>query len=591
MEKEQLIEYFCKNYLPKQEVLFRLPFNVQLDRFWNELLSRRKLRAVMLPLHNAKGYPYWFVVTDKMIKASEVLCEQARSREQVFDPYRMQMTSAMTEEMFYTSFVEGAQISFPDAMDFLEAEKEPENIFEQMIWNNQQAWSAMVNGIYHKINEPYLMELAALLTDGMDNSAEGSYRDTDTHPIAAMEDDYYEVPFAVDIPRRMEEFYAFMGDGNIHPLIKAAAGQAFLLCTRPFSEGNERLARMISSAVLLRSGYDFFKEISISGTIAAENYLYYKNMQEILKPENGEDLTYFMEYYLELLVKAIQRNSDREQLIEKESLTRERELSTIPLMAHSEEENHPTEDVPVVGAEELLEPPAIIPEHDYLPEESGEDEDHTNNSIQLDENRFNEIIERLGMLRTTRKEMLISYVKKKYEMGVVYFTRQDVEEELGLSFFQAKSICADLKSAEAAVNTRPHGQIAKYQFCYAYDSKAIVKQNAKKKPKKTFEDRFEKVIHGQQLQEKPLEVDDRIVAKLEEISTLSDVSSRRIAIFVKKCIQCGKEYFTAQEWSYVHERSLVSSNFDLRNARGYGLVKKCDDECTYSGPMSRFSTN
>ena len=91
-----------------------------------------------------------------------------------------------------------------------------------------------------------------------------------------------------------------------------------------------------------------------------------------------------------------------------------------------------------------------------------------------------------------------------------------------------------------------------------------------------------KYIHGQQLQEKPLEVDDRIVAKLEEISTLSDVSSRRIAIFVKKCIQCGKEYFTAQEWSYVHERSLVSSNFDLRNARGYGLVKKCDDECTYS---------
>ena len=200
MEKEQLIEYFCKNYLPKQEVLFRLPFNVQLDPFWNELISRRKLRAVMLPLHHAKGYPYWFVVTDKMIKASEILCEQARSQEQVFDPYRMQMTSAMTEEMFYTSFVEGAQISFPDAMDFLEAEKEPENIFEQMIWNNQQAWSAMVNGIYHRINEPYLMELAALLTDGMDNSAEGSYRDTDTHPIAAMEDDYYEVPFAADIP-------------------------------------------------------------------------------------------------------------------------------------------------------------------------------------------------------------------------------------------------------------------------------------------------------------------------------------------------------------------------------------------------------
>ena len=40
-------------------------------------------------------------------------------------------------------------------------------------------------------------------------------------------------------------------------------------------------------AVLLRCGYDFFRDISISGMIARENYRYYKAMREILRAENG----------------------------------------------------------------------------------------------------------------------------------------------------------------------------------------------------------------------------------------------------------------------------------------------------------------
>ena len=60
-------------------------------------------------------------------------------------------------------------------------------------------------------------------------------------------------------------------DGGVHPLIKSAVGQAYILVVRPFPEGNERLARMISSAVLLRSGYDLFRDISISGVIARED--------------------------------------------------------------------------------------------------------------------------------------------------------------------------------------------------------------------------------------------------------------------------------------------------------------------------------
>ncbi|MBO6101358.1 MAG: LysR family transcriptional regulator, partial [Spirochaetaceae bacterium] len=56
------------------------------------------------------------------------------------------------------------------------------------------------------------------------------------------------------LPDRMREYCAFLSQPDIHPLIKSAVAQAYMLVARPFPEGNERLSRMLSSAVLLRCG-------------------------------------------------------------------------------------------------------------------------------------------------------------------------------------------------------------------------------------------------------------------------------------------------------------------------------------------------
>ncbi len=329
MDKEQLLAYFQQHYLSRREVLFKLPLNISIDTFWPELLNRRKAGANILSLFNASGMPYWYVLTDRMVKASESLCTEAMEQEDSFDPYRTAMTSAMTEEMFFTSFVEGAQIPLQEAMDFLQRGTEPENIQEQMIWNNRHAWSVMVSSLYRPLDEEFVKSLAFMLTEEMDDCAE-DYRQTDQHTIAAMNNEPYEVPSAFSIPDRMADYYAFLQKGDIHPLIKSAVGQAYILVARPFPEGNERLSRMISSAVLLRSGYDFFRDISISGIIARENYRYYKSMCEIIRNENGGDLTYFIEYYLELLVRAMNFKKERERKNNDELLSREQELARQP---------------------------------------------------------------------------------------------------------------------------------------------------------------------------------------------------------------------------------------------------------------------
>ena len=363
MDKEMLLQRLQSQYLTRQEVLFKLPLNISISTFWPELVERRKMNSVVLPLHRADGKPMWYVLTDKMIAASERLCALALDCDVAIDPYKTAMTGAMTEEIFFTSFVEGAQITLQEAMEFLERGTEPENVQEQMIQNNRQAWADMIRMLYYPLDERYVRMLAYRLTDEMEGQAT-DYRQVDTHPIAAMGKEAYDVPSAAAIPGLMQEYYDFLASTEIHPLIKAAVGQAYLLVTRPFPEGNERLSRMISYAVLLRSGYDFLRDISISGVIARESYRYFKSMQDIIRSENGGDLTYFIEYYLDLLARSIDAKAEQDQRHREEALLLERQAARQPLVR-----SEPPAEIAIPPAAPQAEDK---PESVFRPEESVE---------------------------------------------------------------------------------------------------------------------------------------------------------------------------------------------------------------------------
>ena len=118
--------------------------------------------------------------------------------------------------MFFTSFVEGAQIPLQEAMDFLQRGTEPESIQEQMIWNNRRAWAEMTATLYRPLEGNFVRGLAFMLTEEMDDCAE-DYRQTDRHPIAAMNNESYEVPPAYSLPDRMNEYYDFLQNTHFYP--------------------------------------------------------------------------------------------------------------------------------------------------------------------------------------------------------------------------------------------------------------------------------------------------------------------------------------------------------------------------------------
>lgn len=528
MDKDKLLAYFQAHYLSRREVLFKLPLSYSIDSFWPELLNRRKASAVVLPLYNAAGLPYWYVLTDRMIAASERLCEEAFSQEEDFDPYLAQMTSAMTEEMFFTSFVEGAQMPLQEAMDFLQRGTEPENIQEQMIWNNRHAWAEMTATLYRPLDEGFIRNLAFILTEEMDGCAEG-YRQADSHPIAAMNDESYDVPPAHALPDRMRQYTAFLGEPNVHPLIKAAVAQAYLLVARPFPEGNERLSRMMSSAVLLRCGYDFFRDISISAIIAKESYRYYKSMREIIRAENGGDMTYFIEYYIELLVRAVDARKERLLRREMQTLERERELAREPLartasnettqetitVQETEEQQQDEEPAPEEKKYPVSPPIEIMPLPDFLT-----------------------AVDKLKHSPTPRTRTYPVKIRKMIEMGYRTFTVTQWAEKMNMERKDADQECRYIFQ-KGFLDRDKSGTVMTYSFRYALESSAV--QQSKEE-----EEGPEEETHQEENDKSPPE-EQRFWNRITGYEHSDKPYKQRAGQFIRKLVENGKGSFTTRD--------------------------------------------
>ena len=139
MNREKLIQHLEQRYSSKRDMISRIPLGLQPDAIWEELQNRRRAKSTVLPLTSCRGTPYWYVTTPKMIAASEKIVETLYENEADFDPYTSTLPVTTLEEVFYTSYVEGAQITMQAAMDFLTSDLPPRDIEEQLITNNRLA--------------------------------------------------------------------------------------------------------------------------------------------------------------------------------------------------------------------------------------------------------------------------------------------------------------------------------------------------------------------------------------------------------------------------------------------------------------------
>ena len=488
-----------------------------------------------------------------MIAASEKIVEALYENDADYDPYTEPPTVSTLEEIFFTSYVEGSQMTIQAAMDFLTGGQPPRDIEEQLITNNRVAGSYASANLYRPIEAGLLRELITILTDGMDEGGQ-DYRTTETVDYSPADGEQFSFPSARTVPDRVGELSAFLASPQIHPLIKAAVAQAYMIILRPFPEGNERLGRVLSSMILLRAGYSFFSDVSLSALIARKSYGYYEAMANILREENGGDLTYFLEYFLELLSRAVDERRLRMTQREEQARQAEQELARTPLASA------PSPPVPSPDGSPH-ERRAIAPQTEPAQAEKVVSDLSGFQAVALTDNPES------GIDRTaqgTPMELLTQYAKDptkvigqmsafllmRMKAGKMQFTTAELAEAMHIIPRQFSSSIRYMKEQGIIQLERRDSHQKYYKICTEEESKALLNPQAQ-----------------------PVETggyDQDVLDRVDELVQSNSPKDKRIGGLLLECMARGE--VTVDDYAAIGESSKWFG--DMQLASQLGLVEK-----------------
>lgn len=302
---ESLIAQFMERYLPRQEIIHRLPVSISIQQFWPELEQERRKCSQELPLLAQDRKPFWFVLTGSIEKQCDAIAELARRDIAFTGPeFDALFQGAVVDEAVYSSVIEGAFTSREQAADFIRQNKQPRNKSEQMVKNNYDALTYVLEHLEDEISEETILQIAQIVTRSAAEVQVTGYRDGAVY-VTGREGDVYTPPQADAVPEMMRALVEFIQKSELHPLLKACIAHFYFVYVHPFGDGNGRTARALSYMMLLQAGYDFFRYFSISGIVAEERGKYYRSMRNV--EDSDGDMTYFIDVYSGMLARTVEQ--------------------------------------------------------------------------------------------------------------------------------------------------------------------------------------------------------------------------------------------------------------------------------------------
>ena len=131
-----------------------------------------------------------------------------------------------------------------------------------------------------------------------DDRHRGSYKTLPNHVVAKDADGReIGVVFATttpfDTPREMEELVQWaskaLDESAMHPLLIIAVFKVVFLAVHPFQGGNGRLSRILTTLLLLRTGYEYVPYASLESIVEENKDLYYKALRRTQTTLNSDD--------------------------------------------------------------------------------------------------------------------------------------------------------------------------------------------------------------------------------------------------------------------------------------------------------------
>ena len=125
----------------------------------------------------------------------------------------------------------------------------------------------------------------------------------------------YETPAAVDAI--CENYNRMIGNQEMDSILLIPIFIHDFLCIHPFSDGNGRMSRLLTTLLLYRSGYVVGKYVSIESKIAKNKDLYYMALEKCQEGwhDNKENVTPFIKYMLRIILAAYRDFEERIELV------------------------------------------------------------------------------------------------------------------------------------------------------------------------------------------------------------------------------------------------------------------------------------
>lgn len=238
------------------------------------------------------------------------------------------LISSIMEEAIASSQMEGASTTRRIAKDMLRKQLKPINKSQQMIVNNYETINKISRQKQSEFTIENLLDIHhSIVNKTLDNHEdEGVFRKTDDIYVVDGVTGFvaHTPPSYSEIDKMIEDLCIFANndsdDNFIHPIIKGIIIHFVLAYIHPFVDGNGRTARSLFYWYMIKKGYWLTEYLSISRIIYTNKTAYEK---AFLYTENdGNDLSYFIQYHLEVMKKAfedlrkyLQRKIDEQQNI------------------------------------------------------------------------------------------------------------------------------------------------------------------------------------------------------------------------------------------------------------------------------------
>ena len=234
---------------------------------------------------------------------------------------------ALILETHYSTHIEGTTLTLEQAQSILEGKK-PKGIDrddEKELLNYKKAMDFISKylGKEDPITDGLIRELHKITVKDVrgERADPGNYRKIQNYVVNSKTGKIiYTPPNPLDVPPLMREFVDWINSADeLSPVLISGIAQFQFVHIHPFIDGNGRTARLLSTLILYKTGYDFKRLFSISEFYDKDRPSYYHAIQSVRK--NDMDLTLWLEYFVIGLHAQMKEIQDKgKQLIKQDNL-------------------------------------------------------------------------------------------------------------------------------------------------------------------------------------------------------------------------------------------------------------------------------